>query len=341
MPVPCTPLTVTGGHIKWSGKRDKDGYREYKVTYRVAVDDTPTAAQGPASVLQTPGLGIPGITTWNVDGDVDVFAVCQRDADVRPVYDGERCAFFDIEQIYTNKPDPRCFSTVGTGTGTGNWTDDPLTMPPRISGGFIKSTIQAEFDKDGDPIVNPAFEKITGPNVEFDVSRATVIIEMNFSTLGLQVLMESINTVNELELWGFPPRTIKLSDIQWQQLYYSDCSCYFNIRYEFEIADPNGLGWDREIISEGTKALAGRYVVANDTVTWVLGTEKIPNPDPTNPHHFVRIRDIYDNPVSSLLNIFGLPVDSLEDAYLIPIEFYNDLDFVTFLGIPEDLECPV
>lgn len=341
--MPCLDCSgVYSGQVAWSGSRDSDGHREYRITHLVVGDDTPGFADGPANILNTPGLPIPG-SLWVIDGDFDILARCKYDATVTPVIDKERNKHWLVEQIFTTKPDDKCYIRSGTGTGTGNPTD-PLAEPPVISGGFVKYTQEATRDRFGFPITNSAFERIRGPLVEFDRSRLTVRIQMNESALDLNIKSAVIDTVNSSTLWGFAARTVKLSNITWEQKFYgSDCQCYFSTTYEFEI-DPEGF--DREALDEATKVLNGRW--NKTTGTWelinigVFGLG-IP-PDPTNPHHFIRLTDINGNPMRGVLNGAGVPATDDDtpgttDPGSITIEYYPESDFLGELAIPSDIEC--
>lgn len=338
MPVSCTEGVVTDGDIiKWSGTRDADGYRTYRITHRVPVDDTPGSADGPSNAMTAPGLPIPGVALWIVDGDADLGAVCTWEASAQPIYEGERCAFFDVEQVFTNRPDPKCIQRLGTGTGTGNWTDEPLLIPPRISGSFIKRTKYAEMDANGDPIVNSSFERITGPTVEIDESLPTVVIEINQLVLDLVELSLLIDSVNSTPMWGFAANTVRLTDIQWQQLYYTDCTCYFTIRFEFTI---NYSLWSINVLDEGTMALNGKF---NSEGVWELQSINGGPPNPANPGHFVRLKDAGDNIIWRLLDGNGVPIESnnAADATYLTYELYPEIDFFNYLpGLPTSIECP-
>lgn len=332
------------GQVVWSMTRDKDGHRDYKITHLVKVDCTPGAAEGPAVVSQTPGLPIPG-ALWVVDGDSDVEAYCRRDMKVTPLIDKERTGYFLVEQLFSSRPEDKCYLRVGTGTGTGNPADDPLNEAPVISGSFVRYTEQADYDRNGLPLLTSSFEKIRGPVVEFDRNRPVVRITMNEATLNLDTLCNNIDNVNSVVLWGFPIRTVKLSNISWERKYYNGCECYFAITYEFDI---NTNTFDREVLDEGTKVLHGEW--DKDTDTW--NTTNIGafglgvTPDPNNPAHFIRYHDRFGNLSRVILNGAGEPATSigtgvdLTDAGLIDIEYYEETDFVLNLGIPADLECP-
>lgn len=325
---------LINGQTEWSVIRDNEGHREYTIIHRVHQIDTPGFAQGPASVLATAGLPIPGVSIWNIDGDFDVDAVCQWDARAWMSTPGERTAIYLIEQKFSTKGSPYCLNQIGTGTGTGNPATDPLGRAPIISGSFIKYQEEAQFDRNLDPILSSSFERLRGPQAEFDKSYPTVRVQMNQVTLDLPTLSLMIDTVNGPALWDFDSRCVKLSQISWQKKYYAGCQCYFEMIYEFQI---NIDTWDRNILDEGTKALKGKY----DRITgvWTLIDIDGNPPDPTNPTHFVRFQDHNGNYARCILDGAGIPVTSVDDAGEILVEKYSETDFLADLGIPDSLEC--
>lgn len=348
----CSNCTgVLDGHVEWSMTRNKKGHREYKIVHRVIGSSDVGVADGPFSILNTPGLPIPG-AYWVIDGDVDLDAYCRRDAKVTQISkDGERSPYWLVEQLFSTEPEEECFLRVGTGTGTGDPVDDPLLKPPVISGGFIKDTIQAEYDKDSVPILNSAFEKLRGQGTVFDKSRPNVRITMNEATLNLTTLAANIDNVNDSTMWGFDPRCVKLSDITWEQKYYQGCNCYFAITYEFEI---NTDTFDRCVLDEGTKVLWGEWNQNNEWTLVNIGPFGLGvPPDPTNPAHFRRYVDPAGNMTRVILDGTGKPATSVSPVSLIDcggtgggeagsifVAYYPETNFILNLGIPEDLECP-
>lgn len=329
--------TALIGRSHWSATRDRDGHREYRIVNKVKVNTTVGVAQGPATALSTPGLPIPG-SLWSIEGDIDLDAVCQFDATVTQTVDNEQNEMFLVEQLFTTKPNPNCIARLGTGTGTGNPATDPLNESPKISGGFVKYTEEYTNDRNGDPILNSAWERLRGPQTEFDKSRVTIRIQQNHATLGINTLAALIDTVNGDTLWGFAARCVKLSDITYEQLYSADCDCYFKITYEFEV---NTDTFDRDLLDEATKVLNGYW----DKTTGVWTLRNIGAfglgvaPDPNDPTHFIRLVDFNGNPMRGVLNGAGEPVTDIADAGLIHVEAYDESDFLTALGIPDSLEC--
>lgn len=337
MACPAPSIVHGSGHTRWSGERDNDGHYTYRIVHRVRVDDSPGSAEGPATALRTPGLPLPG-SLWTIDGEVDLNAVCQWDAKATPVID-ERMPYWDVEQIFTTRPSSNCRIRSGTGTGTGNTATDPLAEPPKVSGNFIKYTEEKTHSYLGDPFQTSSHEQIRGPLVEFDSSRLTFRITINEASLDLQTKIALIDTVNTTPFYDFAYRTVKLSNITWQQLYYADCQCYFETTYEFEV---NPEGFDREALDEGTKALKGQW--NKTTGVWELVNINGSPPSASNPSHFVRITDFYGNPMRAILNGAGVPATNISgtgtaDQGRINIEYYDESEFNSIAGLPNDLEC--
>lgn len=338
----CSTPAIIGGPFSWSGTRDKDGHREYRIKHKVRVSDTASSEEGPATVLlSTPGIPLPG-STWSFDGDDDLSAICQWDATVKKLVDSdERTKFYEIEQVFSTRPNNLCIG-VGGGTGTAYWNpaSDPLNAPPKISGGFTKYTEEKTFNVLGDPFTNSSHERLRGSLVEFDSNRATIRIQINEATLGLPIKLALIDTLNHDTLWGFGAGRVKLSNITWQQLFSGNCTCYYETTYEFEC---NEDGFDRSIVDEGTKALNGKWNTT--TGAWELVNINGSPPNKNNPSHFIRITDLLGNPMRATLNGNGVPATNLSGtgsgvAGEIVIAYYDVTDFLSSIpSLPSTIEC--
>jgi hypothetical protein len=283
--------------------RDRDGHREYKIRWQI---ETSSSLDGPATVLQCPGLPQPG-QYWVVDGDVDLWATCKLDAVVTPhpqYTEGERVNLWIVEQTFSTKgDDKRCKDQ--------QW-DDPLLVPDRISGTFSKYQEEATFDRFGRQILNSAFEQIRGPQVEFDANRPTVKISQNRAALEIDLFLPMVDTVNAFPLWGLPRRTIKLSNVSWERKFYGSCYLYYERTFEFDIRAPKSitdvLGFDRILLDEGSKALNGHWDPS--TGNWVLDDIGGQPPSRFNPSHFIRLYDLQGNPMHAVLDGQGKPITS-------------------------------
>lgn len=324
---------VNPGQRTWSGTRDSEGHRTYKVVIRIKG----TPADGPANALRCPGLFVVG-ATWAVDDDLDVWAWCRADASMEPVLKDEVNVFFDVEQTFSTKPPDnkksRCQDLP---------IENPLLEPAKISGSVVNYTEEATIDRFGQPILYSSFEVIRGPLVEFDKNRETVKIEQNYPILALDVVAPMIDTVNQYTLWGLPPRTIKLSTASWERKFEGSCSPYYTWVYNFDIRYDT---FDRDIADESAKVLSGHW--DGTTGRWILNKIGGHLPDPDNPNHYIRFKDRNGENCRILLNGAGLPADvnigtgsgtgssGAGGPGNIHVEYYDESDF-TILGIPTSL----
>lgn len=297
---------IVPGHRTWSMTRDAEGHREYTLKYLVIASPT----DGPHTVSQTPGLPLPG-SFWAVDNDLDLWAYCKWDLQVTPVVENEKNRHWELEYTFTTKPQGKHCKDVEI--------EDPLLEPPKISGTFIKYQEEAVIDRHNKPIVNSAHEQIRGPQVEFDMNRQQIRIEQNSLVLERELFSPMVDTVNQDELWGFPPRCIKLSNVSWERKYWGQCDVYYTRIMEFDVnvkraythltdigfGDEEELvsGFDRDILDEGTKVLQGNWLGDE----WVLEDIDGAPPNPDDPTHFKKAHDREGNPCKLVLNGRGKP----------------------------------
>lgn len=297
--------SIVPGQKTWSMTRDSEGHRTYRITYRVRGDKR----DGPATVIQTPGLPLVG-SFWIVDNDVDLWAWCRADAEVQPVLEGEPNRLWDVTFTFSTKPITDKEGGGGMGGGNGGSSsgiEDPLLQPQKISGNFIKYTEQATTDATGRLLTNSAHQPLEGPALEFDANRPAVRIEQNVIQLGANVFSPMVDTVNANPLWGLPARTIKLSNVTWDKKYYGPGIPYYTRVLDFDIMYQT---FDRVIIDKGTKVLKGHW--DRTTGLWTLDKIAGRDPDPSNPTHFICAVDRYDNPTTLVLDGAGKPYEPLE-----------------------------
>lgn len=290
---------LINGQTTWSLSRDREGHREYKISFLVMGDVT----DGPFQALNTPGLPLPG-SFWSFDNDVDPWAFCKPDATVTPVLENEPNRYFKVEFTYSTKSDPpkvqRCQDVQ---------IENPLLEPQKVSGSFVKESREEMLDKDGILICSSSWELFRGKQAEWDYSRPQVKIEQNVSLLQLPLLAKMANTVNSSPLWGLPARTIKLSNISWEKKYYGQCLIYYTRTLEFDI---DYATFDRILLDEGDRCLRGEWDTDPFSPTYRQyepDTDQDANPlDPFDPKNFVRAKDWNGEPFHVILNGFGLPV---------------------------------
>lgn len=303
-------VRLLDGIIYADGGKDDDGHRTYNVSHRVEADWVPGIAVGPAEVMNTPGLPLPG-SFWLMDNDIDIWAFCYPFMDCKPHAhkEGHPVQFWTVNQKFSTKPLKRCQDTT---------IENPLLEPFKISGSFVKYSKEAAKHFNGEMIKSSSHEPLKGPAVEFDRNRPTVRIEQNVASLELDIFSQMIDCLNDAPLWGLGPRCIKLSQPSWTRQLYGTCTFYYTRVFEFDIDYDT---FDREAPDEGTKVLRGHWrfkpkaSVGTGTGTanqnaWVLDLIDGNVPDHTNPSHFCRYKDRNGENARTLLNGYGLPAET-------------------------------
>ena len=334
--------TAIKGRRTWGMTRDSEGHREYKITWLIVSN---SVNDGPAMVLTTPGLPTVG-SVWNFGNDLDFWAWCRPDADVKihEEQEGDPNFYWSLTQTFSSKPiELNNQSSQATGC-SGLQIEDPLLEPARLSGSFLRYTKEADTDRNGNPIEYSSHEQIRGPLVEFDAAREIIRIEQNVAILEHLLLSAVINTVNRDPLWDLPARWIKCGAVGWERKYYGQCFVYYTRTFEFELNDES---WDRMIQDKSNYAIRGRW---DDDGAYVLTRVNGALPDATKTADFERYRDRAGNFAEAVLDGQGRPANvalkeetggtgAPEDAgnsgdpATLTIEYYNESDFL-LLGIP-------
>lgn len=333
--------SLVPGHVTWSGERDDEGHRTWEVTHYVKTDDH---KDGPAIVMQTPGLPLPG-SPWDFRtvergqyNDYDLWAFCYPYMKVSILQEktGDPTKFWQVQQKFSTKPLKRCADTQ---------IEDPLLEPQKVSGGFSKFTKEVAFDRYGDLIRNSAHQPFTGQLVEFDDNRPTVHIEQNVLDLDLDLITQYVDHVNDDYLWGLGPRKVKLSNVSWERKLYGTCYYFYTRSFEFDI---NFQTFDKRAIDKGTKALNGYFHPTSGR--WTLRDINHQPPNYWNPTHFCTIKDLQGENVECLLNGYGIPIQDangpgtgtgtspadVAGPWIYTIEYYAEANFL-LLGIPSSL----
>lgn len=283
---------VLRGPRTWSMDRDEDGHRTYKITFLVASDTT----DGPANVVRTPGLPIPG-SYWNFYGDTDPWATCKWDASVKrhQEKEGEVGKHWLVEMTFSTKPPKRYCKE--------NQVEDPILEPPHIEIGTNIKTEEAYVDRFGLPVVNSAWEQLRGAAVEFDTGRPTVSVTQNVLSFEQAVLIPEAMQfhLNNTTLWGYAPGTILLRSVTAEIKWYGQCYKYYTRKLEFDLS---AVGFHRDILDEGTKVLNGHWGTNGQ---WVLDPIDRLTPNPNNPAHFIKFTDRQGNNCRGILNGHGVP----------------------------------
>jgi len=301
------------GLIDWGVSYDDEGYKDYTAVWLVECNDI---EDGPATIRNTPGLPAIG-SYWTFGNDFDPWAFCRPGWEIKAVTNHEPNSLWEVTQIFSNRPLKRCQDSQ---------IDNPLSEPYRIHGGFSKFTEEKLFDRNGDRIQASSFEMLRGSVREFDANRPNFVIGMNTLMFPPDQFRDYIDTVNDVPMWGYDRRCVKLSNAPWARLLYGTCSFYYAVDFEFEA---NRDSWDRRALDESG---------------WVLPAPIDENAiDPTtsqafylNPKRYVQYRDEVGGYKTAFLNGKGKPVDDINDAAEINIEYYPESNFYS-LGVPGSL----
>jgi hypothetical protein len=337
--------------IDFGATVDSEGHREFTVKHEVFTNDPYNAGadtgDGPQTALGASGIPAVG-SSWNYGNDSDPWARCLPLRTVKPFGNkkGERVQFFHVESKFSTKPLNRCMADD---------RDDPLLEPQRVSGSSIAYTVEAIKDRFETPLLSSSHEPLRGPQVEFDAHRPQIVIEQNVGTLELALCTSLVDTVNDDTLWGLVARRVKLSDFTWEEKWYGTCVYYYTRTFVFDIKNKVGDLFDRVLRDEGTKALNGKLdkLTGQWTDLPIPGYSGSPNPDPSNPMHFKRFKDINGEnarvildgggrPASVVLNMgtgtgSGTGTSTTDEAAQIEVEYYPEGD-LTALQIPTGLE---
>ena len=292
--------------------RDAEGHRTYTICWKLTTD---SKDDGPLTVLACPSLPYPG-QFWYFGNDADPYAFCLPPCSVKKnpsVKEDNPFMDWIVEQTFSTKP-------VGSSQQRDPNTpvEDPLLEPQKVSGSFVQYTEEGTQDRFGSPIVNSAWERIRGPQNEWEANRNSIEIEQNVPDLQLALVTAIGNSpLNNAPLWGCPARSIKLSRFSWERKFFSNSYVYYTRKLGFDVrvkTDPQTgrtVGdWDRDITDEGTKVLSGHWDKVSSSATfgqWVLDTVGGATPDPYNPQHFIRFQDKLGNYANVMLDGRGQP----------------------------------
>lgn len=281
-------------------ERDDEGHRTYSLTTLVKCT---SPLDGPQTVMNASGLPATG-SVWNQGNDFDFFAFCYPTIRVAPVrdYKHEPGIYWHADQTFSTRPLSECQDET---------IDDPLLIPPKVSGSFVKYTKEAIEDKDGELLKSSTHEVFRGPAVERDYNRPTVRIEINRALLGLDTFSSMVDTVNNDTLWDLTARKIKLSNVLWERKIYGTCDFYYTVVYEFDI---DFATFDRRIVDEG-------HLVLKDGGT------------ASNPDHMEAHQDNKGNLTRVLLDGNGAALTDGDNPHIFTKKLYDESNFL-LLGIP-------
>lgn len=332
------------GIRSWSGTVEDNGDRTYKVKHLVKADYD----DGPSTVLVCINEAYPAGSAWSFGNDYDEWAWCRptRELAIHQEREGDKNKWWVVTSTFSTKKPSK--EQAESSRCADEQIEDPLLMPPKLSGTFNQVSEEATHDRHDERILNSAFEQMRGQQVEFERPLPTVHIELNVPTLEYDLLMRLAGALNDAPMWGFPTRCVRLSSVQWSSSMYGLCYIYYTWVLDFEINvkwdydnEVFVSGWDRDLLDEGTKVLDGYW--DTDEASPTFG-EYIPNVSgpgvELDPSNFIRFQDKYGNPSRVVLNGAGMPVgaqgDPDEEPGSIHVEKYQEDDLLQ-LNIPTEI----
>jgi hypothetical protein len=287
--------TTLKGPDNWSLDRDKDGFRTYKIRFKVRSDDK---EDGPTVVEGTVGLPADG-DTWDWFGDVNPNAVCTAERRIFPRLEEEPYIHWHVECTYTERPLPNCQADRQ------QVIEDPILEPVKISVSSSNTRVEATHDRNNFPLLNSAFEQLRGPTVEFDEWTATVRISRNITYFDTALYAGLLNCVNSEPLWGNAARRVRFTEVTAERKFKANCDVYWTVEERYEI---NPRSHDRDIPDFGTKALRGQWISdAQGVRAYVVDTVNGIPADPKNPWNFQQFKGPKGDNESTFLNGAGLP----------------------------------
>lgn len=286
------------GLLDWTLERDVQGYRTYLAEFLIETSDV---EDGPATALFATGLPSPG-STWTYGNDNDPYVYCSPEIKLKPQLSGEPDDGWIAVCTFTNKPFPKCGGTP---------VENPLLEPYKLSGSFRKYPKTATKDRFDNPLTYSNHELMKGELVRIEEPRPTIELSFNLAFLPFSTLALCVNRLNDAPLWGFPARTVKLTDVSYVEKFYGTCWKYYTVSYTFEISI---VGWDVDILDEGRKVLKKGGVV-------------------TNPNDFEIFKDLKDENSTILLDGAGKPLTDINNPVYLHKEILRDANLL-LLGIP-------
>ncbi len=98
--------SIHGGPFIWGGSRNAEGQRTFNVSHKIHAT---SVADGPQTVLNTPGLPIIG-SPWNYGNDFDAWAFCtpQMGISIYQPKEGHPNHWWKVTNTFSTAPQNRC-----------------------------------------------------------------------------------------------------------------------------------------------------------------------------------------------------------------------------------------
>jgi len=239
--------------ISRSSTTDKEGRRVVKRVYAVSTDSEYHDENNVLSIVGVPfGANLAGTNLY-----ANGFDVTQHDLNLRE---------WTVSITY-QKFEP-----------------NPLSRPPRISGGFQSDTEMMPRAEDGTPVRNTAGDFFNdmlfrnNPRQIFTITRN----EISYPSFLANVYRRAVNSDFFL---GFPPNTVQVAGIDFSPVENEVFGDYYEIAYSFEV---NPSGFDAHVLSEGKRQIVDgkledileKNVPIEDPVPLAANGERLPEGQP-------------------------------------------------------------
>lgn len=203
---------------------DAEGHQQYTTVYKVESD---TRTESPIAVRQAPGMLGWG-SYYELHGESNPDAWCSGISTDRDQADATG-KFWLVTVTHSTKPSSRQKNAAGTG----GLQTSPLSEPWKIGGSYATGTRVVQRNKDGDQLINSAFEPIS---YEIPDGYDTLTLSGPSATISLLSRAQAVNRVNSAAIWGLSTRMLFLSQWQYEILHhgslaYVQNSLLFWIKY--------------------------------------------------------------------------------------------------------------
>lgn len=235
--------TVRGiAAVNRDGVIDADRDREYRVVYYVQTDDRDDGPLTARTAFGIPDIGDIYIT--GNDADVSAVVVSKRATQRESPYEWE------VEVVYSTdtdrEPPP---------------SDSPLDEPPRvsISSQSRRVLVPGYFNNPSERltrtyelgIVNTAGEYYD-PQPEIDIAEPVLVVERNYATVDIPLLLSISNCVNASEFYGVEARKLRMGAPRITSAFDRSIGTYWNVVFEMAYKWDT---WDVQLLSQGTYSL--------------------------------------------------------------------------------------
>jgi hypothetical protein len=184
------------------------------------------------------------------------------------------------------------YSWFSANIAGGGAYQNPLAMPIDVSWSFRNQEIVAEYDNNGNAVLNTANDPFDPPLV-IDDPRPLLTVVRNEPTYNIPLVYQYRNAVNADSFAGFDPAMARVIQISGKSAFHQDAGWYWAVTYEFEFNPP--LGYQPQVLNMGMRKISQ---TTNQPVPIILNGLPITKPmlltkagnlaKPTDPPYFIQ-----------------------------------------------------